>query len=165
MTLRTSVPVIFIFGAMVAHDVVDESHNLPEGTNWLVYGVSLFAVGAYWVIIAPLPWVGSFLALAGLWFVFDSVTAIRYGPSQTTHEYISGLEEDQMGETMLRMQTLNVVYQGLRDALSRRQSQSLLLILTSLNHALKVPLDFWKAKAVLSRRGTNTMQSRPDGAD
>lgn len=153
MTLRTSVPLILIFGAMVVHDVVDELHNLPEGANWLVYGISVFAAGAYWVIISPLPWVGSFLALTGLWFVFDGVTAIRYGPSRTTHEYISDLEEDQMGETMLRIQTLNVVYQGLRDAPEPQTAPELATDLDLTESRVERALGFLESKGRVEQEG------------
>ena len=75
----------------------------------------MFVVGVYWVLSYQTSWVGGLLALAGLWFVFDGVTTIRYEPSRTEHEYVSDLD-DEMGEMMLRIQTLNVVYQALRDA-------------------------------------------------
>lgn len=115
MTLRRVVPLAFIFIAMMMRDIVDETYDLPVGTNWLVYGASIFVVGAYWVFSYPTPWVGGLLALAGLWFVFDGVTTIRFEPSQREHEYVSDLD-GKMDETMLRIQTLNVVYQTLRDA-------------------------------------------------
>jgi|GEM_PF-1035871 len=116
MTFQGIAPLAFIFMAVSAQEVVDEAYGLPEGANWLVYGASVSIVGAYWVLSYPAPWVGGLLALAGLWFVFDGATTIRYGASRTTHEYVSDLEDDEMGETMLRMQTLNVVYQTLNDA-------------------------------------------------
>lgn len=115
ITLQTVAPVAVIFIALMAHDVVDETHDLPEGTNWIVYGASVAVAGTYIVVTDAIPWVGGLLALAGLWFVFDGATAIRYGPSRTEHEYVSDLD-DEMGELMLRIQTLNVVYQTLADA-------------------------------------------------
>jgi len=114
-TLRGIAPLAFIFTTVMTHEALDEIYDLPEGANWSVYGASVFVVGAYLVLSYPTPWIGGLLALAGLWFVFDGVTTIRYGPSQTEHEYVSDLD-DEMGEMMLRMQTLNVVYQALNDA-------------------------------------------------
>lgn len=114
MTLRTVAPITFIFGAMMAHEAIDETYGLPEGANWLVYGGALGIAGVYLAVVDLAPWVGGLLAFAGLWFVFDGATTIRYGASRTAHEYVSDL--DDAGETMLRMQTLNVVYQALKDA-------------------------------------------------
>lgn len=115
MTLRTAVPLFCVFIALMMFDVADEMYDLPEGTNWLIYGASLFVAGTYIAVTNLTPLFGSLLALAGLWFVFDGVTMIRYDPPQTEHEYVSDLD-DELGETMLRMQTLNVVYQALKNA-------------------------------------------------
>ncbi|MFD1570415.1 hypothetical protein [Halorubrum laminariae] len=115
MTLRTVVPIAFIFTAVMAHDALDEGTASPGGTNWLFYGGSLVIAGIYLAVVDLTPWVGGLLALAGLWFVFDGATTIRYGASETTHEYVSDFD-DELGETMLRMQTLNGVYQALKNA-------------------------------------------------
>lgn len=112
ITLRTVAPLVIMFSGITIHDVIDESYDLPKGTNWLFYGASVFAAGTY-LMISNLTSFGSLLALCGLWFVFDGITKIRYEPSQTTHEYVSDLDSE-MTETMLRMQTLNGVYQTLR---------------------------------------------------
>lgn len=161
MTLRTSVPLILLLGAMVTYDVLDELYNLPEGTNWLVYGVSVFAVGVYCVFTFPLPWVGSLLALAGLWFVFDGVTAIRYGPSRTTHEYVSDLEADQTGETMLRMQTLNVVYQGLRDAPEPQTAPALATDLDLTESRVESALGFLESRGRVEQEGNHYRAEPP----
>lgn len=124
ITLQTVAPVAFIFIALMAHDVVDETHDLPEGTNWIVYGASVAVAGTYIAVADLTPWVGGLLALAGLWFVVDGATAIRYGPSRTKHEYVSDLD-DEMGELMLRIQTLNVVYQTLADAPEPQTAEAL----------------------------------------
>lgn len=117
MTLRTLVPLVVLLSGLVGYDIADEWYDLPDGTNWLVYGMTVVIVGAYLTVIGPAQWLGSLLALVGLWFVFDGVTTIRYEPPQTTHEYVADLDgESRAGEAMLRMQTLNVVYQALRDA-------------------------------------------------
>ncbi len=118
MTLRTVAPLVIVFSGMMIYDVIGESYDLPEGTNWLFYGASVFAAGTY-LMISNLTSFGGLLALCGLWFVFDGITKIRYGPSQTTHEYVSDLDNG-MTETMLRMQTLNVVYQTLRASTKSR---------------------------------------------
>lgn len=99
----------------MAHEAIDETYGLPEGSSWRVFGASVFVAGAYLAVVDLAPWVGGLLALAGFWIVFDGVTAIQYGAARTTHEYVSDLD-DEAGETMLRMQTLNVVYQALKDA-------------------------------------------------
>jgi len=124
MTPRTVAPITFIFGAMMAHEAIDEAYGLPEGANWLAYGASLFVAGIYLAVADLAPWVGGLLALAGLWFVFDGATTIRYGASRTTHEYVSDLD-DESGETMLRMQTLNVVYQALKDTAEPQSPEEL----------------------------------------
>lgn len=117
MTLRTIVPIVVLLSGLVGHDIADDRYGLPNGANVLVYGATVVVAGAYWALIGPTPWVGSVLAVGGLWFVFDGATTIRYEPSQTTHEYVADLDgESGAGEAMLRMQTLNVVYQTLRDA-------------------------------------------------
>ncbi|MDL0122861.1 hypothetical protein [Halobacterium salinarum] len=123
MTLRTVAPITFIFGAMMAHEAINERYGLPEGANWLAYGASIFVAGTYLAVANLAPLIGGLLALVGLWFVFDGATTIRYGASRTAHEYVSDL--DDAGETMLRMQTLNVVHQTLKDAAGPRTAQEL----------------------------------------
>ena len=70
MTLHRGAPLAFIFIAVmihdIVHDIVDETYDLPEGTNWLVYGTSVFVVGIYGRLSYPTSWVGGLLALAGL---------------------------------------------------------------------------------------------------
>ncbi|WP_121743234.1 hypothetical protein [Natronorubrum halophilum] len=153
MTLRTIVPITVIFGAVMAHDLVDEIYGLPEGANWLAYGAAIFVVGVAFVVIHPTPWGGSLFALVGLWFVFDGVTTIRYGPSRTTHEYVSALEEDQMGEMMLRMQTLNVVYQGLRDAPEPQTVPELATDLDLTESRVESVLEFLESKGRVEQEG------------
>ncbi|TMT81503.1 hypothetical protein E2L06_16150 [Haloterrigena sp. H1] len=116
-TLHTIAPVAVIFFTLILHDVIDESYDLPKGSKWIVYGGSIFAAGAYLVVTNLDTWVGGLLALAGLWFIFDGATVIRYESCQaeTEHEYVSGLD-DETGEVMFRLQTLNVVYQTLEEA-------------------------------------------------
>ncbi|MFC4986225.1 hypothetical protein [Saliphagus infecundisoli] len=116
MTLQTAIPIVILCGAMMGREIADEFYDLPEGTNWLVYGASLVAVGAYWMVVSSPPWVGGFLGLVGVWFVFDGVTTIQYGRSRTIPEYVSDLEKQRWGETMIQMQTLNVIYQDLKNA-------------------------------------------------
>ncbi|ELY62039.1 hypothetical protein [Natronococcus jeotgali] len=142
MTLQTAVPLFLTFGSMMAHDVADEFYDLPEGTNWLVYGASIVAVGGYWMVVFPLPWVGGLFGLVGLWFVFDGVTTIRYGPSRTTSGYMSDLETEQWGETMLRMQTLNVIYQALKNADGPRTAPELATDLDLTESRVKRALEF-----------------------
>ncbi|WP_137290649.1 hypothetical protein [Natronorubrum halophilum] len=153
VTLRTIVPITVIFGAVMAHDLLDEIYDLPEGANWLAYGAAIFVVGIAFVVIHPAPWGGSLFALVGLWFVFDGVTIIRYGPSRTTHEYLSALEEDQMGETMLRMQTLNVVYQGLRDASEPQTVPGLATDLDLTESRVESALEFLESRGRVEQEG------------
>ncbi|WP_049920909.1 hypothetical protein [Halopiger djelfimassiliensis] len=125
MTLRTAVPLVVLLAAMTVLDVVDAEYDLPDGTNGLGYGTAVFVAGAYVAVIDPSPRVGGLLALAGLWFAFDGATTVRYAPSRTKHEYVSDLDDDGSGEVLLRMQTLNVVYQGLRDAAEPKTATAL----------------------------------------
>jgi len=112
MTLRTVIPLVVLLGGVIGHDIADERYDLPKGTNWLVYGTTVIVAGAYLAVLGGL-WVGGFLALIGCWFAFDGATTVRCESGQTTHKYVSDLDDNQ-GETMLRMQTLNSIYQQLK---------------------------------------------------
>lgn len=112
MTWRTIIPLIVLFAGMVGHDIADERYDLPDGTNLLVYGTTVVIVGAYLAALGGM-WLGGLLALVGCWFALDGATTVRYEPRQTTHEYVSGLD-NQASEAMLQMQTLNSIYQRLR---------------------------------------------------
>jgi len=160
MTLRTIVPVAFIFFAVMGHDVVDETYDLPEGTNWFAYGASVVVVGAYFAVAGPTPWVGSLIALAGLWFVFDGATTIRYEPSLPTHEYVADIDDTDMGEAMLHMQTLNVVYQGLEDAPEPKTATELAADLDLTESRVERALEFLDTKGRVEQMG-NQYRAEP----
>lgn len=114
MTWRTIIPMVVLLGGAVGHDIADERYDLPDGTNLLVYGTTVIITGAYVAFLGGMR-IGGLLALVGCWFAFDGATTVRYEPHQTTHEYASDLD-NQASEAMLRMQTLNIVYQQLKTA-------------------------------------------------
>lgn len=152
ITVRTAVPLFFVFTGLMVYDVVDEMYGFPEGTNWLVYGVSLFVAGIYLAITNPTPLLGGLLALAGLWFVFDGVTTIRYEPSRTEHAYVSDLD-DELGETMLRMQTLNVVYQALKNAPEPKTAEAVAGDVDLTESRVESALEFLEDKGRIERVG------------
>ncbi len=160
MTLQRIAPLAFIFIAVMMHDIVDETYDLPAGTNWVVYGTAVFIVGAYGVLGSPTPWVGGLLTLAGLWFVFDGVTTIRYEPSRTEHEYVSGLE-DEMGETMLRMQTLNVVYQALKNTPEPQTASELATDVDLTESRVESALGFLESKGRVEQVGDQYRAESP----
>jgi len=162
MTFQGIAPLAFIFMAVSAGSR-RRGVRSPEGANWLVYGASVSIVGAYWVLSYPAPWVGGLLALAGLWFVFDGATTIRYGASRTTHEYVSDLEDGEMGETMLRMQTLNVVYQTLNDAPEPQTAPELATNVDLTESRVESALGFLESKGRVERGETSIVQSHPGG--
>jgi len=152
MTLRTVAPIVIMFTVMIAHDALDEAYDLPEGANWLFYGGSLVIAGLYLTVVDLAPWVGGVVALAGLWFVFDGATTIRYGASRTTHEYVSDVE-DEMGETMLRMQTLNVVYQALKKASEPQGTEELATDLNLTESRVERALGFLESEGRIEQIG------------
>lgn len=123
MSFRDSVPILVIFASVMINDLVDDAYDLPAGTNWIVYGAAVAAAGSYLALVSN-PWFGALVAVAGLWFVLDGATIVRYGPARTPHEYVTDLEAGS-GETMLRIQTLHVVYRALRDAPGPRTAAAL----------------------------------------
>ncbi len=160
MTLRSIVPILVIFVAVEAHNVVDEMYALPAGSNGLAYGASVFIAGVYVAAIhPPNSWIGGLLALVGLWFVFDGVTIIKDEPSRTEHEYVSDLD-DEMGEVMHRMQTLNVVYQALRDTSEPKTATELATDLDLTESRVGSALGFLQSKGRIEQVG-NQYRAEP----
>lgn len=117
LTLRTSTPLLILFGAMVGHDIADDTYDLPAGSNWFVYGVSIVLVGLSMLVLHPAnAWFGGLVVCFGLWVSFDGATIITYGPFRTESEHVADIFDDSDGEILLRMQTVNVIYQSLRTA-------------------------------------------------
>lgn len=112
MTWQSITPIAILSIGMLGHDIADERYDLPEGANWLVYGTTVVITGVFLVALGGI-WIGGLLALVGCWFAFDGATMVRYEPRHSFHEYVSDLD-NQQSEAMLRMQTLNSVYQQLR---------------------------------------------------
>lgn len=110
-TIRSLAPVLILSAGMLTYSAMDEAYDLPGGTNWLVYGLGLVAVGVF-LTLSYTAWIGGVVLLVGLWFVLDGAITIRYGSVQTPHEFVSGAES----EAMLRMQILHTVYRTLRES-------------------------------------------------
>lgn len=108
-TLRSFAPLFGLFGGMLVHEMADDLYDLPEGTNWTVYGLGIVFAGVIFVFNHGVR-AGLLLAAAGAWFVLDGATEIRYGRVRTTHEFASGAED----EAMLRILILNRVHRALR---------------------------------------------------
>lgn len=103
-TIRSLAPVLILSAGMLTYSVVDETYDLLNGTNWLVYGVGLVAAGVF-LTLNYTTRIGGVVVLAGLWFVLDGATTIRYGSARTPHEFVSGPES----KAMLRMQIQHFV--------------------------------------------------------
>ncbi|SDY14875.1 response regulator [Halobellus clavatus] len=110
-TVRSLAPVLILSAGMLTYSAMDEAYDLPSGTNWLVYGLGLVAVGVF-LMLSYTAWIGGVALLAGFWFVFDGAVTIRYGSARTPHEFVSGAES----EAMLRMQILHTVHRALRES-------------------------------------------------
>jgi len=110
-TIRSLAPVLILSAGMLSYNVVDETYDLPNGTNWLVYGIALVAAGVF-LMLNYTTLIGGMVVLVGLWFVLDGAATIRYGSARTSHEFVSGPES----EAMLRMQILNTVHRTLRES-------------------------------------------------
>ncbi|ESS06664.1 MAG: hypothetical protein A07HB70_01385 [uncultured archaeon A07HB70] len=108
-TVRSFAPILGLFGGMLAYEVADDLYDLPDGTNWTVYGLGIGFAGVVFAL-NHVVWAGGLLVVTGAWFVVDGATRIRYGSVQTVHEFVSGLEDD----AMLKMQVMNTVYRTLR---------------------------------------------------
>lgn len=125
MTLRSSLPFAILMAALLAHDVASDVYDLPNGSNWLFYGVSVVVAGVALAPIFERWWFALVLVVPGLWFVLDGVTAMAYEPDQSRHDYFDDIDDEGSSEAMFRMQTLNLVYQGLRDAQGPRTAEEL----------------------------------------
>jgi hypothetical protein len=110
-TVRSLEPVLILSAGMLTYSAMDEAYDLPSGTDWLVYGLGLVAVGVF-LMLSYTAWIGGVALLAGFWFVFDGAVTIRYGSARTPHEFVSGAES----EAMLRMQILHTVHRTLRES-------------------------------------------------
>jgi len=152
MTIEGMAPLAAIVFPMLAHDLLAEAYDLPPGTNVLVYGASVFVVGVFWVLRYPAPWVGGFLALVGLWFVFDGLTTHRYGPSSRAHEYVSGVDGE-MGELLLRLQSVNVVYQALADSPEPHSVSEIAADVDLTNSRVESALEFLEREGRVDRMG------------
>ena len=110
-TVRSLAPVLILSAGMLTYSAIDEAYDLPSGTNWLVYGLGLVAVGVF-LTLSYTTWIGGVVLLAGVWFVLDGTVTIRYGSARTPHEFVSGAES----EAMLRMRILHTVHRTLRES-------------------------------------------------
>lgn len=115
-TLRTIAPLAVVVLGLLAHEVVDDAHDLPPGSNWLFYGGSVVLAGAVIGVLYERWWFSLVLFVPGLWFVLDGATRMAYEPERTRHEFLADIDEESSSEAMFRMQTLDRLYQALRDA-------------------------------------------------
>lgn len=114
-TFRTIVPFGLLMLGLFVNEVIDDRFDPPRGTNWLIYGVSVVFAGVALAIIVDRSWFALVLVVPGLWFVLDGATTMVYEPERPRHEFLADVDEESSSEVMFRMQTLNRLYQGLRD--------------------------------------------------
>ena len=119
-TLRSVAPAVILSAGMLAYDAADEAYDLPNGSNWIAYGLGLVAVGAF-VALRHATRFGAVVLLAGVWFVLDGATTVRYGRARTPHRFVVGPK----AEATLRMQVLHTVYRRLREADGARTPEDL----------------------------------------
>lgn len=108
--LRSFAPLLGLLGVTHVHEVADDLYDLPDGTNWFVYGLGIISSGAVFVSTYSV-WTGGLLIAAGAWFVLDGATKIRYGTVSSTHEFVSESEND----AIPKMLALNKVYRTLQN--------------------------------------------------
>jgi hypothetical protein len=119
-TLQAFAPLLGLFGGMLVHEVAEDLYDLPEGTNWFIYGLGIIFSGAVLVFTYSV-WAGGLLVAAGAWFVLDGTTKIRYGPVSSTHEFVSESEND----AIPKMLALNKVYRTLQNSNQHRTVKEL----------------------------------------
>lgn len=112
----TIAPMAVILLALVVHDAADDRYDLPRGSNWVAYGSSVVLAGVAIAFVVETWWLALVLVVPGLWFVLDGTTTMRYEPETDRHEFLADVDDEDGTEVMFRMQTLNLVYQQLRDA-------------------------------------------------
>ncbi|NUC73461.1 hypothetical protein HTZ84_14250 [Haloterrigena sp. SYSU A558-1] len=151
MALREIAPVFVVFASTMVHEIADDIYDLPAGTNWLIYGTGLAAAGGCLAFLSSAS-LGAVMVLAGLWFVLDGAMTVRYGPARTRHEYVTDLEDD-AGETMLRIQTMHVVSQALRDASGPRTVAALATEVDLTESRVESTLEYLAHKGRVERVG------------
>ncbi|NUB90720.1 hypothetical protein HT576_06760 [Haloterrigena sp. SYSU A121-1] len=151
MALREIAPVFVVFASTMVHEIADDIYDLPAGTNWLIYGTGLAAAGGCLARLSSAS-LGAVMVLAGLWFVLDGAMTVRYGPARTRHEYVTDLEDD-AGETMLRIQTMHVVSQALRDASGPRTVAALATEVDLTESRVESTLEYLAHKGRVERVG------------
>ncbi|WP_256299135.1 hypothetical protein [Haloarchaeobius salinus] len=114
-TPRSVLPIAVLFGGFALWNVVDASVDAPEGSNWVVFGGLVACVGALLALVDGSVLLGAAVVAAGLWFVADGATTVLYAPATERPAFLSGIDEDS-GEAMRRMGTLQTVYQRLAAA-------------------------------------------------
>lgn len=144
MTLQTIIPLVIVIGGVTGHNIAEERYDLPNGTNWLVYGSTVIIAGAYFALLGG-SWTGSLLVIAGCWFAFDGMTTVQYKPDETTHEYVSEINE-KTNKVMLRMQTVNSVYHQLKNVREPQTTAELATDLDLTESRTESALDFLDSK-------------------
>lgn len=153
VTLRTIAPLAVILVGMVAHEVADDVFDLPRGSNWLVYGSSVVLAGVAIAFIAETWWFPLVLVVPGLWFVLDGATTMVYEPEHTRHEFLADVDEESSSEVMFRMQTLNRLYQALRDASAPRTAAELADEVGMQESAVESALGYLMSEGKVERSG------------
>ncbi|SER21455.1 hypothetical protein SAMN04489841_3310 [Natrinema salaciae] len=114
-------PLVILLSGVVLNDVLSESFEFPNGTEWVVFGTSLLITGAFFGLVESVL-IGVIFSIIGTWFLFDGLTIIGYKPSPATEEYVVTREN---GELLLRLQILNTVYQNLKESEEPQTVESL----------------------------------------
>lgn len=113
MTVLDVAPMVVLLGGMLAVDVLKHRFDLPDGTDRVGLGLLVCALAATFAAVSR-PAFAAVLGTIGAWITIDGYTTAR-APDQPTHEFVAGTDDD-AAEVMLRMQTLNVVNQALKDS-------------------------------------------------
>ncbi|WP_435345617.1 hypothetical protein [Haloarchaeobius sp. HRN-SO-5] len=115
VTARSVLPLALAFLGTTAWNLAEDVYDLPDGSNWLFYGGLAVAVGITMPIVGQPVQVGVVLVVAGVWFVADGATRMRYDSPRERPAFLSGIDDDS-AEAMRRMGTLQVVYRQVESA-------------------------------------------------
>lgn len=108
-TARSFAPLLGLFGGILIYEVAEDLYDLPDGTNWMFYGLGLSFAGVY-LLLNYAAWTGVLVA-AGAWFIIDGATQARYGTLNSKHEYITGPEN----QAIPKMWAINNIHRTLQD--------------------------------------------------
>lgn len=145
-------PITMLTGGMLAHKIADERYDLPDGMNWIFYGVTVVAVGVFLITLDGAS-LGVVLVAVGCWFGLDGATKAKYEAPTTRHEYVSDLDGER-AEMMLRMQTLSSVYHHLKEVDGPQTIEAVANGLDLTETRTEAALDYLETKGRVERVGT-----------